>query len=54
MKVPIFEYSKLEEWESHFGDSSRNLGDFEDAFNVTTSKNAGFRNTTIIFCFQRN
>ena len=33
MKVPIFEYSKLEEWESHFGDSSRNLGDFEDAFN---------------------
>ena len=33
MKIPIFEYSNLEEWESHFGDSSRNLGDFEDAFN---------------------
>ena len=33
MKVPIFEYSKLEEWETYFGDSSRNLGDFEDAFN---------------------
>lgn len=32
MSVPILEYSNLEEWEKHFGDVSRSLGIFENAF----------------------
>tara|TARA_B100001778_G_scaffold326494_1_gene323244 strand:- start:174 stop:2801 length:2628 start_codon:yes stop_codon:yes gene_type:complete len=32
MNIPILEYSNLEEWEGHFGDTSRELGIFENAF----------------------